>query len=268
MDSSLSSLSLSSPTQSTAWDSLKKQARKYESQAYTKLTEYSRQAASINSLTSAAISAHSSQSGSASSQTIIAEADACSNIESEISDLLSKLSSTADEMNKIITSEPNNQSAVNETNSYTLQRYRAILHDYTAEYRKTKESIAAARQRAELLLPSHANEKESLLNGTSQSLRPRTDQLIREKNSLHTSLRITDELIQQAADSHSSLQNQSAMFTSIRSRVSGLRSRFPVVNTLIGRIERQRQKDVIVMASVISVCIIFTFLYIINKPSA
>ena len=262
MDPTLPSLTFSS---SSSWDSLKKSARRYESQCYTKLTELSRHASSINSLTSAAISAHSSQSGSASSQSIIDVAESSGILENEISDLLIKLTSTTEEMNKIISSDP--QSAVNETNSYTLQRYRAILHDYTAEFKKTKETINSARQRAELLLPSSSSPSsanDSLLG--NDRLRPRTDLLLREKNSLHNSLRITDEIILQATESRDSLHQQGQMFGLIRGRVNSLRTKFPVVNNLIGRIERQRKKDVIVMASVIATCICFTVIYIANKP--
>ena len=95
----------------------------------------------------------------------------------------------------------------------------------------------------------------------------RSDQLLREKTGLHASLRLTDELIQQASEGKDALLSQSSMFVGMRGRLGGIRAQYPVVNALMGRIERQRKKDVIVIAAVIATCICFTFIYIINKPA-
>ena len=274
MDSTLSSLSAPS---SDAWDALKKAARKYESQAYTKLADYSRLAQSVSSATTAALSSHSAHLSSQSTSllasspaptaaNILSAAAPAEALEADISDLLSRLSSTADEMARVIGLEPS--SAASSTNGYTLQRYRAILHDYSNEFRKTREHLAAARQRAELLLPaSSPTAAASHGSPSSSSLRPRSEQLIREKSSLHVSLRMTDELLQQASEGREALLSQSSMFQAMRGRLSGVRAKFPVVNSLMGRIERQRKKDVIVIAAVLATCIIFTFLYIASKGS-
>jgi Golgi SNAP receptor complex protein 1 len=154
-----------------------------------------------------------------------------------------------------------------ETNGYTLQRYRAILHDYSNEFRKTRDSLNAARQRAELLLPA-ASPTGSLASSTSSpnSLRPRSDLLLREKSSLHSSLRMADDIISQAAEARESLLGQSSMFQAMRGRVLGIRQRFPLLHSVMSRIERQRKKDAIVIAAVIATCICFTVVYISNKP--
>ena len=275
MDPTLSSLALPS---SDAWDALKKAARKYESQAYTKLADYSRLAQTVTSSTAAALSAHSSHMSSSSSSllssspaptaaSLLTSSQQHAELEADIADLLSKLSHTADEMARVIASEPS--SATSETNGYTLQRYRAILHDYSADYRKSKDALTAARQRAELLLPTSSSSPTNaqLSSPSSTSLRPRSDQLLREKTSLHTSLRMTDELLTQASEGRESLLSQTSLFHAVRGRMSGIRAKFPVVNALMGRIERQRKKDVIVLSGVIATCICFSIIYTINKPA-
>ena len=304
-----SSLSLSLATPSEPFEALKKAARKYESQAYTKLTEYGRLAqqtvaASQQAIqhqqqlhsTSAASNSHSSfstyssastatsdsasllvsspssasSSSSSSSSSLLAALPSPSELERDISDLLAKLAATTDDMSRALAVDSGSSGGAgslvaSETNQYTVQRYRAILHDYNNEFRKTRDNINNARQRAELLLSTAPLTASS--TATSQ-LRPRTEQLLREKSSLHHSLRVTDELLSTAAASHSSLlQQSSSLFHTIRGKVSGLRARYPAVSSLISRIERQRRKDVIVMGSVIAACICFTSLYIINKPA-
>ena len=300
---SSASLSLSLSTSSEHFEGLKKAARKYESQAYTKLTEYGRLAQQTVAASHSAIqqqqqlhspaggtSSHSSSSFSSYSSASTATSDSASllassssaapssaasglaslpshvELERDISELLAKLASTTDDMSRSLSVE-GGSSGSSETNQYTVQRYRAILHDYNSEFRKTKENLTSARQRAELLLSSSQLASSSALSSTA-SLRPRTEQLLREKSSLHHSLRMTDELLSSAAASQSSLlQQSSSLFHTIRGKVSGLRARYPAVSSLIGRIERQRRKDVIVMAAVIAACICFTSLYIINKPA-
>ena len=234
MDPTLSSLSVPS---SDAWDALKKAARKYESQAYTKLADYSRLAQTVTSSTSAALSAHTSHMSSSSTSllssspaptaaSILTSSHQHAELEADIAELLSRLGSTADEMARVIASEPS--SATSETNSYTLQRYRAILHDYSAEFRKTREALTAARQRAELLLPSSsASPTNAGLSSPSASLRPRSDQLLREKSSLHTSLRMTDDLLTQASEGRESLLSQTSLFHAVRGRMSGIRAKYP-----------------------------------------
>ena len=311
MESSLS-LSLATPP-SEHFESLKKAARKYESQAYTKLTEYGRlaqqtvaashhavqqqqqhystaasssssqpysassssafssysDASTATSDTASLLSSSSSASAapsSSSATSLLASLPSPAELERDIGDLLGKLAATTDDMSRSLATEGSTSGGLSETNQYTVQRYRAILHDYNSEFRKTKESITNARQRAELLLSAAPSSASTSL--AASSLRPRTEQLLREKGSLQHSLRMTDELLSSAATSHSNLlQQSSSLFHTIRGKVSGLRARYPVVSSLIGRIERQRRKDVIVMGSVIAACICFTSLYIINKPA-
>ena len=300
MDSS-SSLSLSLATPSEQFESLKKAARKYESQAYTALTEYGRLAQQTAAASHSAIqqqqhssSPFASSSSSSYSSASPATSDSSSllvssppasaqsaaslfaslpspvELERDIGDLLAKLAATTEEMSRSLSAELSGSGGggASETNAYTVQRYRAILHDYNSEFRKTREVITSARQRAELLLASASSLGSSSGSSSASSLRPRTEQLLREKGSLHNSLRVTDELLSTAAASHSNLMQQSStLFHTIRGKVSGLRARHPAVSSLIGRIERQRRKDVIVMASVIAACICFTTLYISNKPA-
>ena len=306
------SLSLSIATPSEHFESLKKAARKYESQAYTKLTEYGRLAqqtvaashhaiqqqqhsgsasyspSSSSNHSSSAYTSYSSastatsdsssllvsspnssslSSTSPSAASVFASLPEPSDLERDISDLLAKLASTTDEMSRSLTVD-GASSGSTETNQYTVQRYRAILHDYNSDFRKNRENISHARQRAELLLSAEPLAQSAASSSAASSLRPRTEQLLREKGSLHNSLRLTDELLSTAAASHSNLlQQSSSLFHTIRGKVSGLRARYPAVSSLISRIERQRRKDVIVMGSVIAACICFTSLYIINKPA-
>ena len=103
-------------------------------------------------------------------------------------------------------------------------------------------------------------------NNLNNSLRPRTEVLLREKDKLHSSIRVTDDLIQQAAEAKENLHMQAATFQLIQNKIKLLVQRFPVVNRLMGKISTTKQKDMIVMACVIASLLIFTVFYVLNKP--
>jgi Golgi SNAP receptor complex protein 1 len=244
----------------TNWDEVKKSSRRVESLIYSKLSQLTK---SLQETNKAAENkqANNNNNNNAATVNIAGETDADKQLvlQSEIENLLAELTGLISTMTNFLSSDTN--LAANETNEYTLQRYRAILNDYSQEYRKTKETINNNRIRSELL-SSNNNENSSLNN----SLRPRTDTLLREKDSLHRSIRISEDLISQASEAKESLHRQANTFDLMNNKVKLLLQRFPVINNLMGKISTYKQRDMIIIASTIAVLLLFTFYYILNKP--
>jgi Golgi SNAP receptor complex protein 1 len=99
-----------------------------------------------------------------------------------------------------------------------------------------------------------------------QSLRPRTEQLLREGHSLHQSLKMTDDALDSVIQARESLGNQRVTMMGVTGKLKNLGAKFPVIGQLMNRISCKHQRDMIVLASVIAVCMIFTFLYVMSKP--
>ena len=97
------------------------------------------------------------------------------------------------------------------------------------------------------------------------SLRPRTDLLLKEKESIESSIRAADESYDEAQTTRQSLLNQKEILARVGNNMSTMFAKLPVVNNLIGGIKNLQMKDMFVIAGVISVCLILIILYTLNK---
>jgi hypothetical protein len=95
------------------------------------------------------------------------------------------------------------------------------------------------------------------------ALRPRTEMLLKEKDSIEASMRIADEAIESAQASRTSLAAQRDIFANVSNRMAAIAERLPLIGGLLGKITGARRKDMLVMACVITSCLVFTFLYIV-----
>jgi len=94
------------------------------------------------------------------------------------------------------------------------------------------------------------------------NLRPRTELLMREKASLSNSLAAADDLIEQAAHARDRLaRSRQTVFQGLQTRLGQLGTRFPVLNSLIAKVQAHKYRDVLVLGLVIGLCLIFTFYF-------
>ena len=143
-----------------------------------------------------------------------------------------------------------------ESDPRTVPRYRDILRTSSREHRNCKDTIQRLLQRQELF---------GNANGSSNSLRPRTELLLREKNGLHTSIEMTDSLIGSARRARDQLGDTREVFGGVTQRVGKINHTLPGVGDVIGKIGRSKQRDMIVISILIASLMFFTLLYIINK---
>ena len=138
---------------------------------------------------------------------------------------------------------------------HVLQRHRELLHEYEKECRKIKTNIREQRERDELL---HSVRRD--IGEFKSAAASRTDSLVRERASATNSLRTTDQLLRGAAATYESLKNQRQLYNSITVKLSSFRSRLPSIDQLIGRIQRRKKTESIILALVIASCAI-TIIY-------
>lgn len=58
------------------------------------------------------------------------------------------------------------------------------------------------------------------------------------------------------------LGSQRATFKAIQTRVNDLAHRFPMINSLMQRIQLRKRRDSLVLGSVIGACLVFLFWYL------
>lgn len=257
--------SSSSPSPSlTQWESLRKKSRLLETQIYKKLQEFSQIQTTIMNEGRGGKSSNSRVSrvdmelevlrpAAAAATSPMMHYEACVG---ELTSLMRSFNDITDSMGRLLSESP---SLGTDSNAYIVSKSRTVAHENSTEFHRTQQNIQAAIARSELMGGSSRREAD-------QSLRPRTEQLLREEHSLHQSLRLTDEALSSAVAARDSLFAQGAVFTGVGQKLTKLGTMFPIVGQLMNRIGCKQQRDTIVMACVIATCIILIFLYIMSKP--
>jgi Golgi SNAP receptor complex protein 1 len=170
----------------------------------------------------------------------------------EINTALARLSDINSSMSHTIT-------GATDSRAHTRARHRDILHDFTQEYRRLSSTVEAARERANLLGGASSSSSAPLMGGGGTGL------LLRERGILDRSHAAVDQVIGQAQGVASSLSGQRQLFDAIDSKVASIGARFPVVNSLLNAIRRRKNRDNMILAGVMGVCMLLILLYWVNK---
>lgn len=174
----------------------------------------------------------------------------------EIEQLLGKLTEINDKM-----SEYTNTLSMTSPSSallHTLQRHRDILQDYNQEFQKTKANITACREREELL---GSVRRDIDAYKSSSGLNRRSEMYLKENEHIRNADRIADETIDVALATKENLREQRNTMKKISTGMNNLANRFPVLNSLIQRINIRKRRDTLIIGGVIAVCIILLLLY-------
>lgn len=218
---------------SQTWSDVRRSARKVEGQLDTKLNQYLKAAGELQP--------HADVEGGAGPM--------AAGLERDIERLLSQLGETTDEMCKLAASVPDRLE--------TYQRYQGVFHQFTSEFRRTRQRIESNRKRS-LLLGSGPSDAGG--GAGSGRLRPQ-EALGKESEGLLSSLGLTDQLINSARSNLSRLRTQRGMFSSMSDRLVGLANQFPVARDFMRKITNKRNRDNLILAAVIACLMFFTVLY-------
>lgn len=240
-------------SQGNQWEDLRKRARQLENEIDLKLVSFSKLGTSFSAIRS---------NGSDSSDT--APLLNATNSEHmfhtmamEIEQLLNKLSDVNDRMADYAGSV--SVASPSAALLHTLQRHRDILQDYTHEFHKTKANIEACREREELM-GSVQREIDSY-KSSSGGLNRRTDLYLKENEHIRNSERIADETISVAMATKENLSSQKLTLKKISSSMNSMANRFPVLNSLMQRINLRKRRDSLILGGVIAVCIVLLLWY-------
>jgi len=175
----------------------------------------------------------------------------------EIEKLLSNLTEVNDSMSAFLS-----DMSIGEANSaqlHTMQRHRDILQDYSHEFSKTKANIQATKEREDLL-GSVRRDIYEYKTGANR----RTDLYLKENDHLKNSDRMADEIIDMAMTTKENLGSQRRLFSNISNRVVSLTNRFPVINSLVQKINVRKRRDTLILGFIVSLCIILLLLYALH----
>ncbi|GBP85640.1 Golgi SNAP receptor complex member 1 [Eumeta japonica] len=219
----------------SSWEELRKQARLLENDIDVKLVAFSK------------LGSSSSTSGlSPESVPLINNEDMFDTLSMELQQLLNKLSAINDKMADLAPSGA--------ATMHTIKRHREILMDYQQEFSKTSARVNARREREELLRGGNSSPPPSA--GLS-----RRDQYTKEANHLHSSHVLVDEQINIAMEAREHLTSQRQSFKRMQTTFNDITNRFPMLNSLMYRINAKKRRDSLIIGLVVAVCTFLLLLY-------
>ncbi|XP_026488594.1 Golgi SNAP receptor complex member 1 [Vanessa tameamea] len=217
----------------STWEDVRKQARLLENDIDVKLVAFSKLGMSS---TSSSLSPETAP--------LINSDDMFDTMSMELQQLLNKLSSINDRMADLA---PSGTATL-----HTIKRHREILMDYQQEFQKTSVRVSARREREELLRGASPPPAAGL---------SRRDQYSKEANHLHSSHILVDEQINIAMEAREHLTSQRQAFKRMQTRFNDITNRFPMLNSLIYRINARKRRDSLIIGIVVAVCTFLLLLY-------
>lgn len=229
------------------WEDLRKQARQLENEIDLKLVSFSKLGTGVGG--------HGFKSESMDTVPLLSGEHVFETMALEIEQLLNKLSSLNEKMAEARATQTQAGPAV----QHTLQRHREILQDYTQEFRKTQDNYRARREREDLL--RSVRKDIDSFKSSSGGLNRRMDMYLKESEHVRNSDRLIDEQISIALDTREHLVSQRHTFKKFQTRMHDLSNRFPMISSLVQRINFRKRRDSIILGLVISVCVILLLMY-------
>ena len=248
---------------STAWEELRKEARKLENEIDANLASLSKLIGVGNSHATKSASSVGSISGgynqynnNTTTNKIEGNFDIIASKEGEIEALLTRLSDVTRALASSIHSGAN---ASSDTRTHTLTRHRDVATEFNHEFRRLKDYIEQEREHASLLQGRHRGSNGTLGDESNSSA------AMRERNSILSSSIAVDDAIGVAQNTASALYEQRGIFNSTISALATAGSKFPVVNNLLVAIKRKKNKDAIVLSAVCAICSALVLIYWMAK---
>lgn len=283
IDPSPHSVSSSTSAAVSEFDSLRREATKLERHLEDRVAKYQQLA---QRLTTGDASAYTSSSTSAHHQTStgrnrsshhhLMDSSSTSNInnnnntgnknnkflslEEEESILSADISRTISAFTDLVNKRmsPTAERTGRSQHSLLVKRYREILFDCSTDFQKT--SAAVLRRRDAMELFSGAN--NGLARGNGGEKDADMEHLLRERNTIGSTLRMTSGILNQAEEVRSDLRLQGSSLRNTMGVVGRIAANVPGMNHLIDMIRRKRSRDDMIVSGVIAACILFTLWYV------
>lgn len=223
-----------------SWDALRKQARHLENDIDLKLIAFNKVGAAAPAPT-----------GSTDTAPLLGD-HVFESLSLEIEQMLDKLSGLNEKMAEI----PGTGAAV----MHVLQRHREILHGYRQEFLKIQANHTTRMEREELLRGSGLG-PSSMSSSPSTSGLSRRDMYLKENTHLHNSSSMVNDQISIAMETKEHLTSQRQHLKRFQTRMHDISHRFPLISSLIQRINIRKRRESLILGGVIAVCTILLLLY-------
>jgi len=179
-------------------------------------------------------------------------------IEEEESLLSNDISRTISAMSDLVNKRmaPASERTGRSQHTLLVKRYREILFDCSTDFQKTSAAVMRRREAMELFAGANTS-------GTSgEGENPDMEHLLRERNAIGSSMRMTTNMINQAEEVARDLRFQGSSLTNVHGMVGRIAANVPGINHLVDAIKKKRGRDDMIVSGVIAFCILFILWYV------
>ena len=168
--------------------------------------------------------------------------------------LISAIDSLFIELGKSIDSME--EFATDRSKAQQVHRFRQIVQENAKDYKRIARSLREKRTSAELFGNAMSKTRDN----------SDTEHLLRERKGLESGLRTADMLLDQADKTKAELESQRNTFQATGQRLlSGVINTFPVLGSWIEKVKRRKQREQIILASVIAGLFLFLLWYLFKR---
>jgi golgi SNAP receptor complex member 1 len=252
------------------WEVLRKDARLVETELESKLVAYSKFGSvySEQRLMTTESNTSTLSSSASASATLLLDRPRETDLESvdlrnenyarEIESLLTRLSDLNAAMSDVV--RELGDAGGGATLAPVLMRHHSVLQEYRVEFRKTQAAIEQTREHADLLLSVRQDISRHRSGGGGDGgggnvSADDTSHFLRERGALHSSQAISDAIIEQALAAKETLNAQRHDLRAAMSRLQGMATAIPGVDTIMRHIKRRRMRDHLILVGVFAFCL-------------
>lgn len=158
------------------------------------------------------------------------------------------------------------EAASSATKLHHFQRHKEILIDHQKQYSRLKGTIQHERNHANLL-SSVRNDIDAFRSGSASSgqittqVDPRreAEYMLNERTRIDRSNSLVDSILSQAYATREEFGRQRAVLSNVQMKITSAASRIPGINTIISKINTRKKRDSLIIATLISLCVLFIF---------
>ncbi|KAM9897648.1 hypothetical protein OXX80_002580 [Metschnikowia pulcherrima] len=171
---------------------------------------------------------------------------------SQILDVLQKREDVIARLNRLSDSDIN----ISTSKLQQLQRHKEILAADRGSFSKIQARINDERNRNNLLFSVQSDISAHKQRHVSSAAENANEYILEEGRRVDSANSFAERLLQQAYETRDELIGQQNFLRNASSRIQGTISTIPGINALVSRINTRRKRDTMIMASVITICIL------------
>uniref|UniRef100_A0AC34FGK8 Golgi SNAP receptor complex member 1 n=1 Tax=Panagrolaimus sp. ES5 TaxID=591445 RepID=A0AC34FGK8_9BILA len=196
----------------------------------------------------------------------------------EVEDLLKQLEDANQKLEVLMYKKAGGSS-----DQHAVRRYHDVLKDYMHEFHRVREVVEKQMDREDLLGGSTSQDGDTFLNNRNRSselllqehehitntermlddqIKNRSSELLlQEHEHITNTERMLDDQINLALGVKENLNHQQRRVGGAMQQLQKTMKKYPAINNLMQKIRMKKRKDTLVLAGVITVCLILLFLY-------